>query len=140
MIMITGIKIITQLNSDEIVELNDLIREKNPKGMISKVVEKDAEPGSMGLMDFMPIIDLLLGSTVVAAGLKGLFDIIKSYFEVRSKQTLSKAEIEKTKIEQHNIEIVVETNDGKKTSLKFNSFNEDERKRFIETIDYFFKE
>ena len=133
--MISGIKIITQLSSDEIVELNDLIREKNQKGLLPKLIEKKAEPGSMSLGEYLPVIQLVLGSTAVAAGIKGIFDVIKYYFSMREKKILSNTEIEKSKLELYKIDFQIETKDGIKTSLKFSSFDEDERNNFFEIID-----
>jgi hypothetical protein len=44
-------------------------------------------------------------------------------------------ETEKNKIEQHKIEFDLETNEGKKISIKFISFDEEERRDFFQKID-----
>jgi len=121
--------------SEEISGLNDFIREQNLKGIITKVEEIEAPKGTMGFGDLMPIITLILGSSVVTAGVKGLFDLVKNYFEMRKQRELTNAEIERTKLEQYNIDFVFETNEGKKVNLKFNSFSDEERKQFLQTVD-----
>lgn len=122
----------TENATDEITGLNDYIREQNLKGIITKVAEREPQPGEMSAGDYMPIIQMILGSTVVAAGVKGIFDIIKNYFELRKEKI-------KATVEQHKISLTVEAKDGKKVNLQFSSFNEKERKLFLNTIDQVFE-
>ncbi len=132
------IKLNTKDSDEEISILNDFISEQNLKGLINKIAVSEPKHGSMSVGDLMPIIQIILGSTVVAAVVKGLFDIIKNYFDLRKQKIISQSEIEKNKIEQHKIEIVLETKEGEKVNLKFSSFNETERKHFFETVDKVF--
>lgn len=118
--------------ADEITGLNDYIREQNLKGIMTKVAEREPRPGEMSAGDYMPIIQMILGSTVVAAGVKGIFDIIKNYFELRKEKI-------KATVEQHKIAFTVETQDGKKVNLQFSSFDEKERKQFFNAIDQVFE-
>jgi len=78
---------------------------------------------------------MILSSTVVAAGVKGLFDIMKTYFDLRKQKLVNQGKIEKSKIDQHKVEFVVETKEGKKMNIKFSSFDEEERKQFFNTVD-----
>ena len=123
---------------DEIIELNDFIREQNIKGIMTKVARREPQPGEMSIGDYMPIIQMILGSTVVAAGVKGLFDVFKNYFDLKKQKITSKAEVEKATLEQHKIAFTVESNDGRKINLQFASFSETERKHFFETVDKVF--
>jgi hypothetical protein len=43
--------------NDEIVDLNDFLCEQNLKGFISKVIEKEPEPGTMIMGDYMPVVE-----------------------------------------------------------------------------------
>lgn len=118
--------------ADEITGLNDYIREQNLKGIMTKVAEREPLPGEMSAGDYLPVVQLILGSTVVAAGVKGLFDLIKNYFELRKEKV-------KAELEQHKIAFTIETKDGEKVNLQFSAFNEEERKHFFNTIDQVFK-
>lgn len=132
------IKLNTKNADEEITSLNDFISEHNIKGLSNKIAISEPEHGSMSVGDLMPIIQMILGSTVVAAGVKVIFDIIKNYFDLRKQKITSQSELDKNKIEQNKIEFIVETKEGEKVNLKFSSFNETERKQFFETIDKVF--
>lgn len=125
----------TEKAEEEIIDLNDYIREQNMKGVITKVEEKKAEEGTMGIGDYMPVISLILASPVIAAGIKGIFEACKNYFDLRKQQAISNTETEKTKAEEHKMEFVIETAEGKKINLKISSFDEEERKRFLDSVD-----
>jgi hypothetical protein len=79
------LKLNTENADNEIIQLYDFINEHSIKGIKSKVAEIEPELGTMGAGDYMPIIQMILGSTVVAAGVKGLFEIIKNYFDLRKQ-------------------------------------------------------
>lgn len=128
----------TKNAEEEITDLYNFINEHSLSGIKNRIIESEPEKGTMGAGELMPIIQIVLGSTVVAAGVKSLFDILKSYFELRKQKSSAQIEIEKNKTDQHKIEFAVETNDGKKINLKFSSFNDDERKQFFETVDKVF--
>lgn len=129
------LKLNTENANDEINEFNYFICEQNLKGMRFKVLQKEPEPETMSLGDILPIIEIVLGSSVVAASVKGLFDVIKNYFDMRKEKISKINELEKAKIEQHKIEFSIETNAGKKVNLKFSSFNENERTEFFMKVD-----
>ncbi|MCX6251014.1 MAG: hypothetical protein NTX61_09690 [Bacteroidetes bacterium] len=130
----------TENAADEINELNDFIREQNIKGIITKVAQREPQPGEMSIGDYMPIIQMILGSTVVAAGVKGLFDILKNYFDLQKQRVASKADVEKANTEQQKIAFTVEKKDGSKINLQFSSFSDSERKNFFKTVDKVFNE
>lgn len=132
------LKLIHENVKSEIHYLNDFICEYNIQGMRSKVKTKESRSGTMGAIDFLPVIQILLGSTVVASGVKGMFDIIKNYFDLKKQEVASLAEIEKSKIEQHKIEFTFKDDKGKKANIKFASFDDKERERFFKIIDDFF--
>lgn len=135
--------------ADEVVVLDAYIREQNLKGMMTKVAERDPQPGEMSVGDYLPIIQMIVGSTATAAGIKGLFDLIKTYFELQKNKTTVNAEIEKAKIaanaeiEKAKIEQKValnfESKDGKKISVELHTFDEKERELFAKTIDQVFE-
>jgi hypothetical protein len=124
----------TENATDEIVLLNNFIGEHNLEGMMTQIVEREPQPGEMSIDDYMPIIQVVLGAPVVAAGVKGLFDIIKNYHALKVEQLKAETDIKKAEIAQSAITANFETEDGKKTSFAFSSFNEEERERFLETV------
>lgn len=85
-------------NADEIVILNDYIREQNLKGMMTQLTERPPQPGEMSVGDYMPFIQMLFGSAATAAGIKGLFDLIKAYFDLKKHKISAGTELEKAKI------------------------------------------
>ncbi len=119
----------TENADEEISILNDYIGEQNLDGIMTKIVECEHKQGEMSVGDYMPIIQFVLGAPVVVAGVKGIFDIIKNYFE-----------LQKEKIVQSKITFNIETTpDGKKESIEFSSFDEEERKRFFKIVDKTFR-
>jgi hypothetical protein len=132
------LKLNTENANDEIVQLYNFINEHSIKGIKNKVAVQEPMPGSMDVGSYMPIIEMILGSSVVAAGVKGLFDIIKNYFDLRKQKFISHSDTEKNKMDQNKVEFVVETKEGEKINLKFSSFNEEERKHFFDTVDKVF--
>lgn len=84
--------------TDEIVILNDYIREQNLKGMMIQLTERPPQPGEMSVGDYMPFIQMLFGSAATAAGIKGLFDLIKAYFDLKKHKISAGTELEKAKI------------------------------------------
>ncbi len=132
-------KLYLQLNapdgSDEIHELHDYLREQNLKGMVTNVPQAPPVPGSMSGGAYMSIINVLLGSTVVSAGVKGLFDILKGYFDWKKQGSSEKKTAEKISEDAHKMEFVIESSDGKKLSVKLNSFNEKEREAVFQLVD-----
>lgn len=128
------IRLIAEDNTNEIVTLNDYIREQNIKGIITTIKEEEPVQGAMNLNDYMPIIKLVLGSTATAAVVKGIFDIIKNYFDLYKQKYVSRADIEKEKIKQSKVEFTFEES-GKKVSLNFSTFDITERDKFFETVD-----
>lgn len=129
----------TENAADEITVLNEYIGEQNLDGMMTQVVEREPQPGEMSIGDYMPIIQFVLGAPVVVAGVKGLFDIIKNYHALKIEQIKADTEIKKAEIEQNAITLNVETEDGKKESVTFSSFNNEERERFFKIVDKVFR-
>ena len=116
---------------DDIWELKDLIAEKNIGGLKLNVAESPSQAGTMSGSDYLPIIQMVLGSTVVSAAVKGLFDVIKGYFDLQKQKT----DLEKTRITENKIEFEFHGKDGVKNILKFNSFDEKERAHFFDMVD-----
>ena len=125
-------------SNDEIVELNDFLKEQNMKGLISKIEETKAVEGTMGVGDYLPVLEIILSSTVVAAGVKGLFEVFKNYFDLKRARISTASDLDKLKIEQRKVEFSMETADGKKVNVKFSSFDSNERKQFFDSVDKVF--
>jgi hypothetical protein len=71
---------------------------------------------------------------------KGIFDILKNYFDLKKVKIAKQSELEKNKLELYKIELTIETNDNKKVDLKFASFDQNERSEFFKSIDNIFSE
>lgn len=128
------INISAGIQPQEVTTLNEYIREQNIKGIISTVKEDEPIQGSMSLNDYIPAIQLVLGSAATAAGIKGIFDVIKSYFDMSKQKNISNNEANKESLKQSKIEFSFEES-GKKVTLNFSSFDEVERKIFFETVN-----
>ena len=128
------IKLSANTKLPDVVALNEYIREHNIKGVISIVEEAETTQGSMSFDDYLPAIKLVLGSTATVGGIKGIFDIIKSYFDLVKQKYVSKAETDKENLKQSKVEFTFEES-GKKVTLNFSSFDETERKSFFETVN-----
>ena len=122
------IELNTQNAKDEIEELNDFIKEKNLKGLISKLEDAPIKNGTMDIGTYMPIIQMTLASGAVAAGVKGLFDIIKKWFDVKMESSKLKSEEKKVTFTKLN-------KDGVPETISMSLFNEKERKQFIKFFD-----
>ena len=109
-------------------EMTAFLQEQNLPGMIIERPEAEAPDGSMGIGDYLPLIQFLAGSTVAAATVKGLFDVIKKAMDLR--QARGKDEVERGKID-----FTIEKPDGTKLSLTFNALNEEERQHFSDFVD-----
>lgn len=120
------------------LELNDYTREQNLKGIITEVPMQEAKPGEQSAADYLPVIQMALGSTVVAAGVKGLFDVLKNYFELKKQEMAYQLELEKAKLEAQKISLSSEKPDGTKAQIQLSTFDEQERKRFSDLIDQHF--
>jgi hypothetical protein len=79
----------------ETIELNIFIQEHNLKGVITKVAEDEPTHGDMNMTDYLPVIEMVLSSSVVAAGAAGLFSVIKSHFENRAAERIAKINADK---------------------------------------------
>jgi hypothetical protein len=117
--------VLTSTNAhQEIIELDHFISEANLKNVITNVVEVTAEKGAMSGGDYLPIIKIILGSTAIAATVRGILGVVKDYFvfKVAQQQRIS---------EDHKIEFTMEDQTGKKIAFKINSFDESERSELL---------
>ena len=109
---------------EDIEELNDFIREENLSGVITKIEDAPAKDGTMDIGTYMPIIQMVLGSTVVATGIKGIFDILKKWFEYKTKK------IELQTVEK-KVTLSKKNKDGETEMFTMSLFDEKERKQFM---------
>jgi hypothetical protein len=119
---------------EELDNLKNYIQEYKLKGLIVEFVQIESNDNSMGASEYLPILQLVLNSTVLAAGVKGLFDILKNYFELKKEKLRSIIETEKLQVEKSLLELDIEDEKGKKTHIKIKSFSDEERKMFFELI------
>ena len=93
----------------------------------------------MSIGDITPIIQLILSHTIVATGIKGLFDIIKNYFDLKKQIAISSSESDKSKNDSTKVgppKVNWSLKDGdKEYNMKFTTFDENERKLFFDMID-----
>ena len=122
--------ILTENAVDETINLNTYIREHNVKGVMTEISEKPVEKGAMNIADYLPMIQMVLGS----GGVVGLITVIKSYYEtkINAEKEIKLAEIKAQKelaianrqedTKQALFELTTEI-DGKKYTLKCNVNN-----------------
>jgi hypothetical protein len=127
-------QLVLENDNQDAADLNSFIREQNVKGLLSKVEMKDPEPGTQSGMDYSSIITLVLQSTVVAAGVKGLFDVIKNYFDLKKQGLVSEADGKKAEHEANKIKLKHTTKDGRNLEVELSAFTEQERQQFLTFI------
>jgi hypothetical protein len=125
----------TENPETDAIQLNDFIKELNIKELISNVEESQTTNGTMSVGEYLPIINLLLTSTVSSVFIKGIFDVIKNYFDIKKANISSSIETKKIEAEINKVTITIENDDGIKKSMSFSTFNEDERTKFFEIIN-----
>ncbi len=125
-----------ELNTDaeNVQSLNEFIKEESPSGVISKIKKAPAVEGAMGMDTYLPIIELVLSSTVVTAGVKGLFDVIKKWFEIKRKAIEANTELAKIESEEKKVTFTKTTQDNQTETITLSLFNEAEREKFLEYI------
>lgn len=132
--MTTKVKMELNFNPEDIIDFDNYIKEESPSGILTKLEELPPAKGSMGMSTYLPIIEILLGSSVVAAGIKGLFEIIKKWFDLKKEEVNSKFELEKLKLEEKKVTFTKVVDDNKTETLTLSLFNENERKQFLSFI------
>lgn len=122
------LELLTENANEEIEDFNDFIREENISGLITKLKEAEPEEGAMSAADYLPIIQMVLGSSVVAAGIKGIFDVIKKYFDYKTSTSKIKAEEKKVVLSKKN-------DKGESESFTMSLLNEEERIKFMKFFE-----
>lgn len=108
----------------EILELYEFLMGEVP-GLEIKIKENpESKEGAMSI-ELLPVLQIVLSSTAVAAGVKGIFTVLKDYFELRKQKYAFDSD--KTKIQ-----ITKTTNEGKTETVSMHLFTENERKTLLE--------
>jgi hypothetical protein len=128
----------------QILEIYDFLQGEIPGLKMQLKENPDAKKGTMSA-ELLPVIQMVLGSTVVAAVINGIFSQIKDYFEFRRQKTLngrmvknSKSNINKGSInEDDNSRIIItrKTKDGTKEFISINNFSDEDRKQLFEFLN-----
>lgn len=122
-------------DDDAAENLKNFIAENSLPGVQAKLEAKQPEAGALSGGEYLPLVKMLLGSTVVASTVKSLFDIIKQYFELQKTKTKAATEIEKAKINAGRVQLKIKNKTGKSVDLTFTAFDEKERSEFFKNID-----
>jgi hypothetical protein len=127
-------------SDDDVVEnFKNFIVENNLSGIQARLERKEPEAGTLSGGEYLPLIKMLLGSTVVATTVKSLFDIIKKYFELQESKTKAKTDVEKAKINAGKVQLKLKNKEGKDVDLTFTAFDQKERDAFFKNIDEILK-
>lgn len=113
-----------QYSISDIIIVHDQIKNHNFRGITVTLIHQEEENGSMSGGDFLPILSIVLGSSVTTAILAGLFDVFKEF--LIHKTSKSELESKQDKITFYRKEGEVET------SITLHVFDEEERKVFLE--------
>lgn len=116
---------------NEIEDLNDFIREGNLKGVITQLKELPAEKNAMSIADYEPVIKLVLSSTVVGTAIKGVFDLIKTWLEIKEREKKTELEKEKIKSEEKKVTFTKTSKSGKIRTITIHAFDEKERENLL---------
>ncbi len=151
------VKLLTNNAEDEAVALHQYIKEHNLKKTMVKMVEKPTTRGSMDVSNYLPIMEIILGS----GGIAGVWGILKAYFDNRSKERIAKIEqqttLETAKINKEKeltladkqkeiakmqeetkrsmVKFTLEK-DGQKLSMEASTFNELEFEQFKQLLEH----
>lgn len=128
-------------HSQEIESLEFFIKENRLKNILTKkqISKEPSEWVTQG-DEYLPILQLILSPIVTVAGIKGVFDVLKNYFDIRKQEISNKIEGMKIENEQKKISLTYSKEDGSKLELEFYSFDESERLQFQEWINRIFSQ
>lgn len=109
------------------------------------IKEIPAKTGSMAFSEYLPIIEVVLGSGAVVAGVKGMFGLIKHFAELNYRKFSDKlnADTKQREIEISLQKFLIETEAGKskvtythedKEIFSIHLHSEDERKIILEAL------
>ncbi|MBL8006972.1 MAG: hypothetical protein JNJ56_05530 [Ignavibacteria bacterium] len=121
------LNLITSDSKTEILELHEFLLGEVPGLEIQLKENPESKEGAMSI-ELLPVLQIVLSSTAVAAGVKGLFTVLKDYFELRKQKYAFDSD--KTKIQ-----ITKTSNDGKTETVSMHLFTENERKTLLEFIN-----
>ena len=121
------LNLITSDSKTEILELHEFLLDEVPGLEIQLKENPESKEGAMSI-ELLPVLQIVLSSTAVAAGVKGLFTVLKDYFELRKQKYAFDSD--KTKIQ-----ITKTSNDGKTETVSMHLFTENERKTLLEFIN-----
>jgi hypothetical protein len=120
----------------EILEFYEFLKGEIPGLQMQLKENPDAKKGAMSV-ELLPILQMALSSTVIAAGVNGIFSQIKDYFDLRRQKEKPKSDISnKNDNSDNNSKIVItrEAKDGTKETISMNLFSEQDRKQFFEFL------
>lgn len=126
-------------SEDEIHDINAYIGEHNLKGVQSRVLHEEIKEGNMGLADSLPVIELVLGSSVLSASITAVFGVIKKYIEMRKNRTAKLLQLAESQLEQNRIDLSLGIEGKKSLNLSINTTNPEERKQIFKLLNDFIK-
>lgn len=129
----------TNLSIEETMEIKILLDEARLEGAVTAVEEKQPEQGTMNGGDYLPIIGLILSSSVITAGIKGIFEVIKLHKEIKKSKHDADVQVLIHEIDSKSAEVEIVNSDGSKMILKAKMENDGERQDFYNAIQSYKK-
>ncbi|MEM7655796.1 MAG: hypothetical protein AAF399_06680 [Bacteroidota bacterium] len=129
--MILSFRFPSEVSEDTIEDLTAYLQEQNLAGMLISRPEGEMNVRSMSSVDYLPIIKIVASSTVAAAAIKGMFDLIKKGMDLRVASKERQAEMDKAKLAAEKVECTIIRPDGSQYLLNFHPTDETERNKFL---------
>ena len=90
---------------------------------------------TLGIGDFLPMIHLLVESRTAHMAIKGLFDLLNKFFDLRREQCRSQVEIERAYAENKKVKFTLIDPDGRQYKLECQALDDHEQEKFNAIIE-----
>lgn len=106
--------------------LDNAIKERNMRGGYTEVQKAPPQEGTLSVAEWLPLV---MGATVSAAFVKGIFDLIKTMLEnrVKREQIASTEKIEANKLQAAEQKFIfrIKNEDGMEEVYEFSNYDQD---------------
>lgn len=112
--------------NSKIFEIEEILK-YDVKGILFEAQMIPSKSGTMSGNEYSGIIQMILTSGAVAAGVKGIFSVLKDYFELKKQQNQLDVEKNKVSIKKTNSNGIIE-------EFNLSLFTTEEREKLIEFL------
>ena len=118
-------------------ELTQVLKDRNFRGVKVNQAMKEPEEGTLGMEEYLPLIELLVKSGVATALITGLFGLLKNGFFTESKKIASQERVEMAKIELEKEKAYIELHiekDGQQHHLNITRDNIEQQEEKLKEL------